>query len=186
MNPTPEPLVRRARTRVMSALLATCLCIAGLALAIVQAEPALANTTLDNSVSFSGHAVLSSVPFDRTSALGVHATGNLDTTLDWTQAAKITTDFDPNLLRQGRNLDPSDTYAPDGAGSMTATWSITDLVVNWGALGPFNIGTVGFSATGACTMSASGSDHVCHLESDSAEVLPPAPWPVGGPFIDVK
>jgi hypothetical protein len=168
-------------------LAALCVSAAGLVgLVAATATPAAANTTLTNPINLTGHSVLASIPFDRTSALGVHVTGSLDSTVDWTQAATVSTDFDPNLLRQGRSLDPSDTYTPVGAGNMTATWAIDNLVVSWDGLGPFNIGTIGVSANGSCTMTTTGGDHLCHLESNRIMVLPPLPWPLGGPFVALK
>ena len=155
--------------------------VAAVLLAASWVTPAAAaTTTLTNPATFSGDRTLSSTGLSA-SGLGVTATTDLVTTLHWTQAASLNTTFDSNLVRQGRSLDPSDTYAHSVGGVMSVTWTLANSSVSWDGIGPIGLGSPSFSASGPCDLLASGPDYVCHLASSQASLLDT--FPIPGPFV---
>ena len=165
--------------RVLAAI-----CTAAVTLLAIGPVAALAATsTVSNATSLSGDSTLTAVGFTASGA-GVTATGTAEITVHWTQAASLDTTFDPNLVRQGRALDPADAYTRTGSGSMSVDYTIADLQVSWDGLGPFNLGSPTYSTTGTCDLMAGGSDYACHLESDQITLLDPSPLP--GPFVKLR
>ena len=153
----------------------------GLAVLAVDATPASAAVTpLTSPTTVSGTQTLSSTGLTASGA-GVTATTDLVTTLQWTQTASLGTAFDPNLVRQGRNLNPSDSYAAPSAGTMTISWTLANTSVSWGAIGPLSLGSPSFSASGPCTLLAGGPDYTCHLTSSQTNLLDTYPLP--GPYV---
>ncbi len=157
---------------------ATCL---GVAAALAAALPARADTTLSPPTTFTGSRTLSSTGLTATSITGVTATTDLVATLQWTQAATIDTTFDPNLVRQGRSLDPTDAYTRTSAGQMKLTWTLSNVSVSWDGIGPLDLGSPSFNATGACDLMADGSAYTCHVESGEVSIIDT--YPVPGPYV---
>jgi hypothetical protein len=99
--------------------------------------------------------------------------------------------FDPNLVRQGRDLDPQDSYTRVGSGSMTVKANVNDLEVSWLAIGPIDLPDVTFNALdGACGLKAGGGAYVCNLASDRVALInPPDPifgLRIPGPYVDLR
>jgi len=138
-----------------------------------------ATTTLTQPTTLSGSRTLSSTGLTATGA-GVTATTDLVTTLNWTQAATLDTTFDPNLVRQGRSLDPSDAYTPT-SGTMTLSWTLSNTLVSWDGIGPLDLGSPTFSATGSCNLMAGGGNYLCHLASSQLAIIDT--YPVPGPYV---
>ena len=165
-------------------VLGMALCVA-LALVLVASSLAFAaTTTLTASTTLSGSQTLSVYGVTVTGA-GVTATFDLVTELQWTQSADLSTTFDPNLVRQGRSLDPSDAYTRPASGFMSVTWTLSDLEVSWLGIGPLDLGSLSFSTSGSADLLAGGPDYTCHLESGQIGVLPPGGtfWPYVGPYV---
>jgi PKD repeat protein len=179
---TPRTSFRRRRP--LGSLLS--LCAAGLVVLAVGAAPASASTTtLSQATTLSGSQTLSSTGITAT-GLGVTATFDLTTTLNWNQVASLGTAFDPNLVRQGRSLDPSDSYTRTGSGSMALSWTLSNLMVSWDGVGPLSLGSPGLSATGSCDLEAAGPNEVCHLSSSQLTLLDSCaiyPLPCAGPYV---
>jgi PKD repeat protein len=159
-----------------------------IALAVVLAltSTALAATnTLTASTTLSGSRTLSVYGITAISPLGTWATFDLVTELQWTQAADISATFDPNLVRQGRSLDPSVAYTRPAPGSMTVTWTLSNLQIGWDGVGPLDLGSPSFSASGAGNLLAGGPDYTCHLDSGQITLFPPGgtSWPYLGPYV---
>src|SRR5215813_14246594 len=108
--------------------------LAGVGL-VATAGAALAGTvtTLTNPTTLSGSQTISSTGVTATGA-GVTATFDLQTSLTWSQSTSIGATFDSNLLRQGRALNPSDSYTRNGTGSMAVTWTLAGLNVSWDSI----------------------------------------------------
>ena len=141
MTPIQRRTPRRARQlrRALAAVL-----FAGLVFgAVASAAP----TTLSSPTVVSGNTTLSTTGITATGA-GVTATFDLVTALSWTQPASLGTSFDPNLVRQGRTVSASDTYTRPSAGSMSVTWTLNNLEVSWEGVGPLDLGSPNFSASG--------------------------------------
>ena len=168
-------LTRRAAGALIAA------CAIGLA---AGASPALAaSTTLTSPTTLSGSAPLSALGLSASGA-DVTATSDLTTTLNWSQPASLSTTFDPNLVRQGRELDPVDSYARTASGSMSLSWTFNHLQVSWDGIGPLGLGSPSFSASGPCDLMASGGDYVCHLTSSQVSLLDT--YPVPGPYVKLS
>ncbi len=169
----------RQKARALAVICVATAALTGLAISVAPAGAA--TTTLSSPTALSGGQTLSSTGLTASGA-GVTASTDLTTTLSWSQpAAVVSTAFDPNLVRQGRSPDPSDAYASTGAGAMTITWAMQNTQVSWDGIGPLNLGSPSFSATGPCTLEAGGSDYVCHLTSSQQSILDT--YPVPGPYV---
>jgi PKD repeat protein len=102
----------------------------------------------------------------------VTATTDLMTSVQWSQPAVVGTAFDPNLLRQGRALNPSDSYTrPGGAGTLTVTWTLANTSVSWDGVGPIGFGSPSFSASGPCALLAGGPDYSCSISSSQQTLV---------------
>jgi hypothetical protein len=109
--------------------------------------------------------------------------------LDWTQAAAVGVSWDPDNVRQGRHLDPSDDYNRVGPGSMSITYSVSGSgSLDAGDLGTLTLGfgPVSITASGACDLKASGSSYTCHLESADVPLIDPSIFAVGLPYLHGK
>ena len=172
--------------------LALALLVTALAAVALTAAPAsAATTTLDEPTTLSGQTPLGTTSFAAISVSGVVLTGDVDTSLEWTQAALLGVEFDPNLVRQGRELDPMDSYTRVGSGSMTVKANVNDLELSWLAIGPLDLPDVTFNALdGACALRAGGGTYECNLASDRIALINP-PDPVfglrlPGPYVDLR
>jgi PKD repeat protein len=162
---------RRARRSVgvlSKALVTVSLGFAGLvALSVGASTPVSAAPTSLSNVSGSG----------------VTATFDLTTALNWTQPASISTAFDPNLVRQGQTPNPSDSFGRPSAGSMSVTWTLNNLQLSWEGIGPLDLGSPQFSASGSCNLMAGGPNYDCTFFSDQDSLLDT--YPIPGPYVSV-
>ncbi len=180
MNPSfHAPGRRRRATRTLFALVA-----AGLVAAVVGPASALAaSTTLPSSTTVAGGSTLTALPFNASGG-GVSVSGTAEITASWSQPASLSTTFDPNLLRQGRTLALSDAYGRSAAGAMSVSYTLTDLAVSWGTIGPLHLGSPGFTASGSCDLLAGGPNYVCNLSSPQTALLDT--YPVPGPYVKLS
>ena len=168
---------RLIRVRALVAL-----CVAGLA-AMTLAPVAVfaSSTTLSSPTTLAGSSTLTAVPFTATSLVGVTATGTAAITVHWNQPATLGTVFDPNLVRQGRSLDPTDSYGRTPTGTMSVDYTLNDLKVSWDGIGPLSLGNPTYTTTGNCSLIAGGSDYDCPLTSSPVALLDT--FPVPGPYV---
>ena len=188
---TRPPLGGRSRRGGGLGLALALLVVALAAVALTAAPASAATTTLTAPTSHSGQTPLGTTSFAAISISGVVLTGDVDTSLEWSQAALLGVEFDPNLVRQGRDLDPQDSYTRVGSGSMTVKANVNDLEVSWLAIGPFDLPDVTFNALdGACGLKAGGGAYVCNLASDRVALInPPDPifgLRIPGPYVDLR
>lgn len=107
------------------------------------------------------------------------ASGSVQTTVDWNQSGVLGVEWDPNLVRQGRSLDPEVAWTPVGVGTMTVTYSLSGeacVYVEGSCLG-FSLGPVNFSASGPCELKVAGGNYDCNLTSNEIELFEPCPDP---------
>ena len=181
MNRVPESRGRPGRFRQLLVALS----IAGLAaLALGPAVALAASTTLSTPTSLSGNKSLTSVGFNLSSSLGVTATGTAAISAHWTQPASLGTTFDPNLVRQGRNLNPTYSYTRTPTGTLTVDYTLQNLEVSWGSIGPLSLGSPTYSATGPCNLIAGGPNYVCNLSSPQVDLLDT--YPIPGPYVKLS
>jgi hypothetical protein len=161
------------------------------AVALTAAPASAATTTLTAPTSLSGQTPLGTTSFAAISVSGVVLTGDVDTSLQWTQSALLGVEFDPNLVRQGRELDPQDSYTRVGSGSMNVRANVNDLEVSWLSIGPLDLPDITFDALdGSCALMAGGGSYQCDLASDRVALINP-PDPVfglrlPGPYVDLR
>ena len=178
----PSPLRSRSRVRRSWSGLAA-LCVAGFAALAVTAAPASASTTtLTSPTTLTGNSVLTSSSFSESGA-GVTVSGDPAITMHWNQGAKLGTAFDPNLVRQGRSLNPTDSYTRTSPGSMSVDYSINNLNVSWDIFN-LSLGSPGFTTTGNCDLKAAGGDYVCHLTGIDVPLLDT--FPIPGPYVKLQ
>ena len=176
----PIPSVRRPRS--MRAVVA--LCIAGLtAVAIGPATVLASSSALASPTSLAGQSTLTAIPFTASGG-GVTATGTAAITVHWTQPAILGSTFDPNLVRQGRTLNLSDSYTRTPTGAMSVDYTLQNLEVSWGSIGPLSLGSPTYTTSGNCNLIAGGTDYVCHLTSGQISLLDTSP--IAGPFVKLS
>ncbi len=188
---TRPPLGGRSRRGGGLGLALALLVTALAAVALTAAPASAATTTLTAPTSLSGQTPLGTTSFAAISISGVVLTGDVDTSLEWSQSALLGVEFDPNLVRQGRDLDPKDSYTRVGSGSMTVKANVNDLEVSWLAIGPLDLPDITFNALdGACALKAGGGAYVCNLASDRVALInPPDPvfgLRIPGPYVDLR
>lgn len=111
--------------------------------------------------------------------------------LSWDQAAVVSVDWDPDDVRQGRHLDPTDHYTRPASGhmsiqySVSATASLDASSVGAGTLS-IGFGPVSITAGGTCDLKTSGASYSCHLESSSVGLIDPTVAGLFMPYVDGK
>jgi len=111
--------------------------------------------------------------------------------LSWDQASIVSVDWDPDDVRQGRHLDPTDHYTRPASGHMSIQYSVSASAsldassVGLGSLG-IDFGPVSITADGACDLKAGGAAYACHLESGKVGLIDPTPAGLFLPYVDGK
>jgi hypothetical protein len=145
---------------------------------VVIAFPAAANaTTVTGATTASGSADLGTLTASYDDGT-FNASASLATSVHWSQPSLLGVSFDPNNVRQGRHLDPQDTFtATGGAGTMTASYAVSASAgfTSGGTTYDVSFGPVTFTASGPCQLAASGGDYTCDLSSDSVTVFQGCP-----------
>jgi PKD repeat protein len=110
--------------------------------------------------------------------------------MSWDQAAAVSADWDPDDVRQGRHLDPTDQYTRTVGGTMSITYSVSGSVGidtgDFAGVIGFGFGPASLTASGPCDLKAGGSSYTCHLESSSVGIVDPSIFAVGAPYLDGK
>ena len=134
-------------------------------------NPAPLTATADLGTDSAGHD-LPDVPENG----DLFTDGSVQTTVDWTQLGVLGVDWDPNLVRQGRSLDPAVAWTPIGIGTMTVHYTVsgTACVYVEGLCIGFSL-TATFNASGPCELKVAGGDYACHLQSNEIELFEPCP-----------
>jgi len=140
------------------------------------------DTTLTNPTNFSGSKTLSQTNVELEGS-GVSTWFDIDTTVSWNQVANINATYDPNLVRQGRNLDPTVSVNRPVNGIIKITWTLKNLRAGWdGATWYVELGDQTFSAFANCDMYAEGSGYSVHLESGQITLLDSYPL-LNSPYV---
>jgi len=105
----------------------------------------------------------------------------------WSQPAAVSADWDPDKVRQGRNLDPTVAYTRPSTGTLSITYSVHgDLYLDTD-IGTLHMGLgESITATGPCALKTSGSAYSCHLESGDVHVFDPSDFGYGLPYLDLN
>jgi PKD repeat protein len=108
----------------------------------------------------------------------------------WDQAAAVSVTWDPDNVRQGRHLDPTDQYTRTAGGTMSITYSLSGSVGidtgDFAGVIGFGFGPESLTASGPCDLKAGGGTYTCHLESSSVGIVDPSIFAVGAPYLDGK
>jgi hypothetical protein len=107
----------------------------------------------------------------------VQASGSVHTTVAWSQPGVVGVEWDPNLVRQGRSLDPTVSWTPTAPGGLTAHFTVDASACVWfdGSCYGFTVGPMTFDASGACSLLPGGADYTCDLSSAEVEIFEPCP-----------
>lgn len=173
---------RRASGRIAGGVTVTALVVGGM---IATATPAFADTgTIATTLSASGPVGSETYSFTE-GALSGSATFSADAS--WNQPAVISVDFDPDLVRQGRNLDPEVDFERPVSGTMSITYAIdADLVLDT-EIGDLDVGfTESITASGTCALRASGTAYECHLASAEIGIFDPSDFGYGLPYLNAS
>ncbi|HET6165325.1 MAG TPA: PKD domain-containing protein [Marmoricola sp.] len=111
--------------------------------------------------------------------------------LDWTQAAAVSVSWDPDDVRQGRHLDPSDDYDRTAPGTMSITYSVSgsaSVDASSEGLGTLSLsfGPLSITASGSCDLKTSGASYSCHLESGDVDLFDLGSLALGTPYLHGK
>lgn len=148
---------------------------------VMTASPAAADSD-SAAVVMSGSANLGTDSYSSpggTSDGDVQINGSVTTTVEWSQAGTVGVDWDPNLVRQGRSLDPSVGWSSAAPGGLTAHFTVDASACVWfdGSCYGFAVGPMTFDASGPCTLVPGGADYTCSLSSAEVEIIEPCPDP---------
>jgi PKD repeat protein len=176
------PLTRTGR-RGVGLLAATALAVAGLVAA--TAAPALADSgAIPTTLSGSGNVGSQTYGFS-SGALSGSATFSADAT--WNQPAVVTATWDPDHVRQGRDVDPTLAYTRPISGTLSIKYSVSgDLYLDTD-IGTLHMGlSESITASGTCDLKTGGSAYACHLESGDVGVFDPSDFGYGLPYLDLN
>ena len=183
----PHPFATRTGRRRGTGLLAVlALSFGGL---VAMAAPASADSgTIPTALHGSG-----SLGSETATASSGAFSGSITASaaLDWSQAAAVGVTWDPDDVRQGRNLDPSDDYDRVLSGHMSVTYSVSGSASVDASSEGFGTLTLGFgplsiTADGTCDLKTSGGNYSCHLESSSIPLFDLGSAAIGTPYLDGK
>jgi PKD repeat protein len=153
---------------------------------VIAAAPAMADTG-GNPITISGNQLIGdeTEQFDTSTLSG---SAGVSATAHWSQPAAVSVDWNPDLVRQGRSVDPSVGYQRTATGTLSIDYKVqATLTLHSGD--PFGDVDASFSktltATGPCNLRADSTSYTCHLESGSVGILDPGEWlGVGLPYVD--
>lgn len=176
---TPLPRTRRG----VGLVAATALALTGL---VAFASPALADSgTVPTTLSGSQTLGTETYPW---SSGDFHGSLSFTADADWSQPAVVAVDWDPDKVRQGRNVDPTVDYDRTASGTLTVHYSVNGTVsvdTSFGTL-DMSVGT-GIDTSGTCDLKADGSAYDCHLESADVPIFDPSIYsPPGVPYLRLK
>ncbi|HEX2893446.1 MAG TPA: PKD domain-containing protein, partial [Marmoricola sp.] len=182
----PPSLLARPGRRGTGVLAVLALSFSGL---VALASPALADSgTIPTTLHGSGS--LGSVT--ATGGSGAFS-GSItaSASLDWTQAAAVGVSWDPDKVRAGRHLDPTDTYSRTAPGTMSITYSASGSASvdasseGFGTL-TLSFGPLSVTTTGSCDLKTGGAAYSCHLESGDLELFDAGSLAIGTPYLHGK
>jgi hypothetical protein len=173
-------LVRSGRPRLRRSAAALTAVAVGVGLVVAGTAPAFAGTST-NGTTLTGTTTLAHLSASDTWG-SLSGTASADMSMNWSQVASVQVDWTDNLVRQGRSLDPTVTYARPAPGSMSITYSVS-ASLSWDSFVSIGV-SASITASGPCDLRAGGSDYVCHLTSDDIGVLDPGLLALGAPYVD--
>jgi PKD repeat protein len=165
--------------KFLGAFVAACVGVATMIGGVVGASSASAATIGKSAgTTISGSASVQST-LATTSLLGVSVeSSGLAGTIAWQQLATLSTQFDSDAVRQGRDVDPLVRASRAATGTMVANLSLTDLQVTFpGYTFPFDIGLALLTTSGNCNLQFGGAAYECHLEGVPSTIADAAPGP---------
>jgi hypothetical protein len=152
----------------------------------LTAAPALADSgTIPTALAGSGNIGSETYGFN-SGALSGSATFSADA--QWGQPAVVSVDWDPDKVRQGRNLDPTVAYTRPISGILSIEYTVSgDLYLDTDLFGQLHMGvSKSITTSGTCALKTSGSAYSCHLESGDVDVFDPSDYAIGFPYLTLK
>ena len=181
MKHPPTPTIRAGR-RGTGLVAVLALTLGGL---VATASPAAADSgSVPTSLAGSGNVGSETYSFTE-GALSGSATFAADA--EWGQPAVISVDWDPDQVRQGRELDPTVAYTRPASGTLSVKYSVTGELHLDTDIGTLNMGlSESLTASGPCALKASGAAYDCHLESGDVGIFDPSDFGYGLPYLDMN
>ncbi|MGY2876254.1 PKD repeat protein [Marmoricola sp. URHA0025 HA25] len=178
----PGKALTRSRHRRGTGLVA-CVALATFGLVAAPSAAFADSGAIGTSLTGSGNIGSQTYAFS-SGALSGSATFSADGA--WNQAAVVGVDWDPDKVRQGRNLDPTVHYTHPLGGTLSIKYSVNghlDLDTPLGSVG-LGLGE-SITASGPCTLLTSGAAYSCHLESAKVGIFDPSDFGYGLPYLDM-
>jgi PKD repeat protein len=105
----------------------------------------------------------------------------------WGQPAAVSVNWDPDQVRQGRNLDPTVAYTRPTSGTLSVKYTVTGSLTLSTSIGDLTMGlSESLTATGPCGLKTSGAAYNCHLESGDVGIFDPSDFGYGLPYLDMN
>jgi hypothetical protein len=147
--------------------------------------PAYADSgTIGTSLSGSGPVGSETYSFS-SGALSGSAT--FAASAEWGQPAAVGVTWDPDQVRQGRNLDPTVAYTRPSSGTLSVKYTVTGSLTLSTGIGDLHMGlSESITATGPCDLKTSGAAYDCHLESGDVGIFDPSDFGYGLPYLDMN
>jgi len=106
---------------------------------------------------------------------------------EWGQPAAVSVDWDPDQVRQGRNLDPTVAYTRPATGTLSVKYTVTGSLTLSTGIGDLSMSlSESLTATGPCDLKTSGAAYSCHLESGDVGIFDPSDFGYGLPYLDMN
>jgi PKD repeat protein len=163
--------------------------VAGLALAtgglIAVPSAAFADSGAIGT-SLSGSGLIGSETYAFTSG-ALSGSATFAANAEWGQPAVVSVDWDPDKVRQGRNLDPTVAYTRPLSGTMSIKYSVSGNLNLDTPIGTLSMGlSESITASGSCALQTSGAAYACHLESGDIGIFDPSDFGYGLPYLDMN
>jgi PKD repeat protein len=174
--------IRTGRRRGTGLLAVLALSLSGV---VALAAPASADSGAIPT-SLTGSGTIGSETYGFTSG-ALSGSATFAANAQWGQPAVVSVDWDPDKVRQGRNVDPTVAYSRPVSGNLSITYSVSgDLYLDT-TIGTLHMGlSESITASGACDLQTSGSAYACHLESGDVHVFDPSDFGYGLPYLDLN
>ena len=175
----------RARSAGRRGVAAAVVAVFAAGTVLATASPALADTG-GVTTTLSANGAIGDETYQFTEgALSGSATFSADAS--WNQPAVIAVDWDPDLVRQGRQIDPSVDYERAAAGTMSITYAIDASLTLATGIGDLDVGfDESITASGTCELRTSGAAYDCHLQSGVVGIFDPTDFGYGLPYLDAR
>ena len=183
MFPAVSPAAGSGRRRAVGVAAALALSLGGVV--ALAATPAFADSgAIPTSLSGSGPVGSQTYSF---SSGPLSGSATFAASAEWGQPAAVAVDWDPDKVRQGRDIDPTVDYGRPVSGTLSVHYTVTGNLTLSTSIGDLSMGlSESLTATGPCDLRTSGAAYDCHLESGDVGIFDPSDFGYGLPYLDMN